>query len=120
MNYTMISLGGLTMFQINSMLLIKMGWSETNRRFDPLKIKSSIIFDDNETVKFYIKTMDIFIFIKELTEKEKLISKNLYKFIVGEKSLEFNSNIELIKLIIKHEACNEEYRRHFKINKLLK
>ena len=82
MNYTMIPLGGLTMFQINSMLLIKMGWSETNRRFDPLKIKSSIIFDDNETVKFYIKTMDIFIFIKELTEKEKIISKNLYKFIV--------------------------------------
>ena len=51
---------------------------------------------------------------------KKLISKNLYKFVVGKKSTEFNSNIELIKLIIEHEACNEEYQRHFKINKLLK
>jgi len=77
-------------------------------------------FDDNELVKFYIRPKTIYIFIKELSEKEKLISKNLYKFVVGKNSVEFNSNVELIKLIIEHEACNEEYQRHFKINKLLK
>jgi len=86
-----------------------MGWSD-NRTW---KIR-------NDLVKFYIRTSTIFILIKELSEEEKQISKNLYKFIVGEKSIEFNSNIELLKLIIEHEACNEEYQRHFRINKILK
>ena len=103
------------MFQINSMILRKMGWTNhSSFTFNSPK------FDDNELVKFYIRPKTIYIFIKELTEKEKLISKNLYKFVVGENSIEFNSNVELIKLIIEHEACNEEYQRHFKINKLLK
>ena len=97
------------------MLLRKMGWTNhSSFTFNSPK------FDDNELVKFYIRPKTIYIFIKELTEKEKLISKNLYKFVVGENSIEFNSNVELIKLIIEHEACNEEYQRHFKINKLLK
>jgi hypothetical protein len=103
------------MFQINSMILRKMGWTDhSSFTFNSPR------FDDNELVKFYIRPKTIYIFIKELSEKEKLISKNLYKFVVGKKSIEFNSNIELIKLIIEHEACNEEYQRHFKINKLLK
>ena len=97
------------------MILRKMGWTNhSSFTFNSPK------FDDNELVKFYIRPKTIYIFIKELTEKEKLISKNLYKFVVGENSIEFNSNVELIKLIIEHEACNEEYQRHFKINKLLK
>lgn len=97
------------------MILRKMGWTDhSSFTFNSPK------FDDNELVKFYIRPKTIYIFIKELTEKEKLISKNLYKFVVGKNSVEFNSNVELIKLIIEHEACNEEYQRHFKINKLLK
>ena len=98
------------------MLLRKMGWIDhssptfNSPRFD----------HDDGCVRFYIRPNTIYIFIKELTEKEKLISKNLYKFVVGKNSIEFNSNVELIKLIIEHEACNEEYQRHFKINKLLK
>lgn len=103
------------MFQINSMILRKMGWTDhSSFTFNSPR------FDDNELVKFYIRPKTIYIFIKELSEKEKLISKNLYKFVVGKNSVEFNSNVELIKLIIEHEACNEEYQRHFKINKLLK
>ena len=97
------------------MILRKMGWTDHSS-----PTFNSPRFDDNELVKFYIRPKTIYIFIKELSEKEKLISKNLYKFVVGKKSIEFNSNIELIKLIIEHEACNEEYQRHFKINKLLK
>jgi hypothetical protein len=97
------------------MILRKMGWTDHNSF-----TFNSPRFDDNELVKFYIRPKTIYIFIKELSEKEKLISKNLYKFVVGKKSIGFNSNIELIKLIIEHEACNEEYQRHFKINKLLK
>ena len=97
------------------MILRKMGWTDHSS-----PTFNSPRFDDNELVKFYIRPKTIYIFIKELTEKEKLISKNLYKFVVGKNSIEFNSNVELIKLIIEHEACKEEYQRHFKINKLLK
>jgi hypothetical protein len=97
------------------MILRKMGWIDySSFTFNRPK------FEDNELLKFYIRPKTIYIFIKELSEKEKLISKNLYKFVVGKNSIEFNSNVELIKLIIEHEACNEEYQRHFKINKLLK
>jgi hypothetical protein len=103
------------MFQINSILLIKMGWVD-NRTWR----LNSPLFDDNELVKFYIRKETIYILIKELSEEEKQISKNLYKFVVGKNSIEFNSNIELLKLIIEHEACNEEYQRHFRINKILK
>ncbi len=104
------------MFQINSMLLRKMGWTDhssptfNSPRFD----------HDNGVVKFYIRPGTIYIFIKELSEEEKQISKNSYKFVVGKKSIEFNSNIEMLRLIIENEACNEDYKRHFKLNKLLK
>ena len=92
-----------------------MGWVD-NRTWR----LNSPLFDDNELVKFYIRKETIYILIKELSEEEKQISKNLYKFVVGKNSIEFNSNIELLKLIIEHEACNEEYQRHFRINKILK
>ena len=97
------------------MLLIKMGWSD-NRTWK----MNSPRFEENDLVKFYIRQSTIFILIKELSEEEKQISKNLYKFVVGKKSIEFNSNIELLKLIIEHDACNPDYQRHFKINKILK
>ena len=102
------------------MLLRKMGWTDhssptfNSPRFD----------HDRGVVKFYIKSLKTkqfeYIFIKELTEKEKLISKNSYKFVVGKKSIEFNSNIEMLRLIIENEACNEDYKRHFKLNKILR
>lgn len=99
------------------MLLRKMGWTDHS---SPTFNSPKFDHDLKGVVKFYIKPGTIYIFIKELTEKEKQISKNSYKFVVGKKSTEFNSNVELIKLIIEYEACNEDYKRHFKINKLLK
>ncbi len=35
-------------------------------------------------------------------------------------TVEFNSNIELMKLVIDFEAANDTYQRHFKLNKILK
>lgn len=102
------------MFEINSLILRKFGWSEYNKGYfyGPK-------FDD-DSIKFYIRPETQYIFIKKLTDEEKQISKNLYKFVVGKNSIEFNSNIEMIKLIIEYEACNEDYKRHFKLNKILK
>lgn len=67
----------------------------------------------NDLVKFYIRKGTIYIFIKEISEEEKQISKNSYKFIVGKQEFQFNSNIEMLRLIIENEACNEDYKRHF-------
>ena len=103
------------------MILRKMGWTDhssptfNSPRFD----------HDKGVVRFYIKSSKgkkqfEYIFIKELSVEEKQISKNLYKFVVNKQEVQFNSNVELMKLIIEFVACNEEYKRHFKINKLLK
>ena len=103
------------MFQINSMLLRKMGWIDhSSFTFNSPK------FDDNDLVKFYIRPSTIYILIKELSEEEKQISKNSYKFVIGKREIQFDSNIELIRLIIENEACNEDYKRHFKLNKILR
>lgn len=114
------------------MLLRKMGWTDNGsdgnsgwiRQFS-LRSSSapninSPVFDDNESVRFYIRPEKIYFFIKELSEEEKQISKNLYKFVIDKQEIEFNSNFKLIKLIIEYQACNDEYKRHFKLNKLLK
>jgi hypothetical protein len=97
------------------MLLRKMGWSDHSS-----PTFNSPRFNDNDLVKFYIRPGTIYIFIKELSEEEKQISKNSYKFVVGKREIQFNSNIEMLRLIIENEACNEDYKRHFKLNKILR
>jgi len=103
------------MFQINSMLLRKMGWTDHSS-----PTFNSPRFDDNDLVRFYIKPDTIYFFIKDISKEEKQISKNSYKFVIGKQEIQFNSNIELIRLIIENEACNEDYKRHFKLNKILR
>ncbi len=80
------------------------------------------IFQDDKWVRF---------FIKEMTPKEKQISKKEYKFIkfsIAEtyknnriKSIidEFSSNQELFKLILDNGAMMPSYKRHFAINKII-
>ena len=103
------------MFQINSMLLRKMGWTDHSS-----PTFNSPRFDDNDLVKFYIRPGTIYFFIKDIIPEEKQKTKNSYKFVYNKQEIEFNSNMELLKLIIKFEACNDEYKRHFKLNKLLR
>lgn len=118
-------------FEINKYLLRKMGWYDYSYSIGlGQKIGNKYtLFDSDPLVRFFIDQENIrkcFI-IKELSPQEKQKSKNLYKFIIADyngglpdmKTFEFNSNEELFKLIIKYEACNEDYQRHFKINKLL-
>ena len=97
------------------MLLRKMGWTDHSS-----PTFNSPRFDDNDLVRFYIKPDTIYFFIKDISKEEKQISKNSYKFVIGKQEIQFNSNIELIRLIIENEACNEDYKRHFKLNKILR
>lgn len=59
------------MFQINSMLLIKMGWSDhSSTKYNGPK------FNDNDLVKFYIRPdtrINFYIFIRRKTNIKKLI-----------------------------------------------
>lgn len=121
-----------------------MGWY-TYSSWDGIKLINNVLTDEDHIVKFHINDKDrkILFVIKELTDKEKQKSKNSYKFLIIEykdailkstktvknflkeekiktKMIEFNSNLELYDLIIKNEACNTVYQRHFRINKLFK
>lgn len=97
------------------MLLRKMGWTDHSS-----PTFNSPRFDDNDLIRFYIRPSTIYFFIKDISEEEKQKSKNSYKFVYNKREIEFKSNMELLRLIIENEACNEEYKRHFKLNKLLK
>lgn len=114
-----------------------MGWYEYSssrglyhNRLVTNKKKSYNLFDSDEHVRYFIEfenRTDFFV-IKELTKEEKQTSKNRYKFITvcqSEEDVlfiteEFNSNEKLFKLIIENEACNPDYERHFRLNKILK
>jgi len=119
-------------FEINTYLLRKMGWYDYSYSIGlGQRIGNKYtLFESDPLVRFFIDREDISVcfIIKELSPSEKQKSKKLYKFIIADynsglpdmKTFEFNSNEELFKLIIKYEACNDDYQRHFKINKLLK
>ena len=89
------------------------------------------LFEEDGFVKWFItiESTKTAYLIKTLTEKEKQKNKKLYKFIVLNyediknpkfKMEYFDTNLELLGFIIKYEACNEEYKRHIKINKVLR
>jgi hypothetical protein len=125
------------MFEINSYMIQKMGWVEYSstrglyyNRWASNKKKSYTLFDSDDDVRYFIEfeNRNEFFVIKELTKEEKQNSKNRYKFITVNQSeedisfiiKEFNSNEELFKLVIDNEACNSDYERHFRLNKILK
>jgi hypothetical protein len=125
------------MFEINSYMIQKMGWVDYSptrglyhNRWASNKKKSYNLFEGDEKVRYFIEfeNRNEFFVIKELTKEEKQTSKNRYKFITVNQTeeeilfvvKEFNSNKELFKLIIENEACNGNYERQFRLNKILK
>ncbi len=124
------------MFEINSYILQKMGWTKYYTSYG-LGPSLAHLFNEDDLVRFFLidNSKKICFIIKEMSPEEKQKTKNSYKFIqfdlpvshnmIDLKKLKlniknFNSNEELLKMIIKDEACNETYQRHFKINKLFK
>mgnify|MGYP007057093527 CR=1 FL=1 len=116
-------------------MINKMGWISYSENIGiGLTVKNQIVytlFDEDPYVRFFFddKSNNKLYVIKEFTDNEKQKSNNLYKFIQVDydsefqkpkfKITEFKNNLELFKLIINSESCNEEYIRHFRINKLL-
>ena len=124
------------MFEINSYILQKMGWTKYYTSYG-LGPSLANLFNDDNLVRFFFidNNKKLCFIIKEMSPDEKQKTKNSYKFIqfniplqtsiIDIKKLKlqvknFNSNEELLKLVIEDEACNETYQRHFKINKLFK
>ena len=120
-----------------------MGWVEYSLQrgvgiqYQSHSVNKSIVvpFAEDPLVRFFIDIKDHYIcyVIKEFSKEEKQSSKNQYKFIrmdynpqiLSERGRpkfmikEFNSNTELFSMIVKHQACNNEYQRHFLINNIL-
>jgi len=124
------------MFEINSYILQKMGWTKYYTSYG-LGPSLAQLFNEDDLVRFFLidNSKKLCFIIKEMSTEEKQKTKNSYKFIqfdlpvshnmIDLKKLKlnvkfFNSNEELLKLVIEDEACNETYQRHFKINKLFK
>jgi hypothetical protein len=112
--------------EINVYLITKMGWLAYSK-FRGIGIPNS--FDDDDMVRYFInnKSDKMCYLIKELTQKQKQKLKKSYKFIIMDYNFEpkfeiinFEKNDELLSLIIEHEACDSNYQRHFRINKILK
>lgn len=104
---------------VNSVILNKFGWTEGQY----YSWRSGLSFSDIHLseIKFhylddffiiYKNDVHYFIIIKNKKKKKEieLLSCEKYKF---------SSNSELFKIIIKYEAFNADYQRHFKINKIL-
>jgi hypothetical protein len=119
------------MFEINSHMVQKMGWFSYHPSIG-LGFDLPGVFHSDPFVRFFFidKSKNVVFIIKEMTPDEKQKTKKEYKFIdfktpINIKStkmniVEFNSNDELWKLIIENEAYGENYKRHFRLNKILK
>lgn len=111
------------------MFIKKIGWIEYVNAWSPaISIKN---IRDLENILYYIQPFDsekIFL-ISNFLDKQN--ETNEYKFIIVNSlgtevdilnsiSIKIKSNTDLMKLIIDFEACNDQYKRHFKLNKILK
>lgn len=124
-------------FQINFSLLRNLGWSDNHPRYGVNKLitaKNITLFDvryDQVLISRYLFYENFIIYEYEC-EKEsnkKIIyafsnthtSNNPISFgLINPQVSLIKSNLELIKLIIKHKAYNDVYKRHFKIKGILK
>ena len=112
------------------MFIRKIGWSEYTGSLwrPPISIKNIL---DTENVIYYIQPLNSekTFLISESSNKQNKFKQ--YKFIIVNsnksqidilKSINIliKSNLDLMRLIVDFEACNEEYKRHFKLNKILK
>jgi len=127
-------------FEINILLLNKYGWLEysypNRQRNNSLEEAVTVYYfgakeKDNFDVIYFFKSDNVIFLISKASQitkqrvcKTKQSQKKEYKFVIYKdrkaKEIDINSNIELLKLIIKHNACSEDYIRHFKLNKLLR
>ena len=124
------------MFEINSYMLQKMGWTRYYSSFGLGQHYINLFSDDNQVRYFLIdKDRSLAFIIKEMTPEEKQKNNSEYNFIrfnlpknlnqLDIKKLKFkidnfSSNVELIKLVISNEAGDEQYKRHFKLIKIFK
>ena len=106
-----------------------MGWSEyTNAWRPPISIKNVELTED---VLYFIQPLGVektFLISRVLDKQNEIIeckftivnSGGFEIDVLDSISKSIESNTDLMKLIIDFEACNEEYKRHFKLNRILK
>jgi hypothetical protein len=111
------------MFELNTMTLIKFGWTSAQDDywgFHRKNLPTSAIWFFEKQDPFLAQPITYYI-----TNEYRFISYRTSKPGSTQKiemidDIEIKSNAELFKKIIETEACQESYARHFKINKLFK
>ena len=119
------------MFELNRIFIRKIGWSEYQEGYWRPTISIKNLSNQPAKVLYFIQPINSekTFLITELSNKQKAFVE--YKFVIANSNkseidfldsiqIDIKSNVELMKLIKDFEACNEEYKRHFKLNKILK
>ena len=129
------------MFELNYVMLEKMGWTPINNNYwdalDNFDYTILTFLNDSEEgdnkVRYFFSSEErqLFFGLKEINQDSKLKKNkkyNEYKFIkvdFSKKKPKYvskscNSNIELLYLIRENLACDITYQRQFQINSILK
>jgi len=129
------------MFELNYVMLEKMGWTRINNNYwdvyDNFDYTILTLLNDSEEgdnkVRYFFSSGErqLFFAIKEISHDPKLKKNkkyNEYEFIIVDSSkkkpnftkINCKSNIELLYLIRKNLACDISYQRQFQINSILK
>ena len=123
------------MFQLNKMFIRKMGWLEYQQGYwkTSISIKNLSLKGENQSLNIIYTIQPVnsekTFLITEFSDKQKAFIE--YKFVIVNSNkleidfldsiqMDIKSNIDLMRLIKDFEACKEEYKRHFKLNKLLR
>jgi hypothetical protein len=121
-------------FELNILLLRKYGWFEYDfpyKYYANFLLEKAVtnyyFYNKNYNIVYFFEGNGVVFLISELGKskhKTKQNKRKEYKFIIFKDEeinvIDIDSNIKLLKLIVEHNACNESYARHFKLNKLLK
>ena len=129
------------MFELNYVMLEKMGWTRINNNYwdvyDNIDYTILTLLNDSEEgdnkVRYFFSSEErqLFFGLKEINQDPKLKKNkkyNEYEFIIVDTSkkkpnftkINCKSNIELLYLIRKNLACDISYQRQFQINSILK
>jgi hypothetical protein len=117
------------------MFIRKMGWLEYQQGYwkTSISIKNLSLKGENQSLNIIYTIQPVnsekTFLITEFSDKQKAFIE--YKFVIVNSNkleidfldsiqMDIKSNIDLMRLIKDFEACKEEYKRHFKLNKLLR
>lgn len=113
-------------YQINSIILKKMGWEEPTYTLFQNNIinQISLQIKDESILSYFVAKKGVSCFKCEENIYVIIFKDDIYEFLlISENKIKLRKNIDnnltLFKLIRENLSCNEKYKRLFKINSII-